>query len=537
MIRGRTAPCDEGVIASVAPVAGCAEQAKPWILAATILGSSMGFIDGAAVNVALPVLQTDLAVSLTAVQWVVNAYTLVSAALTLIGGSAGDRFGRRRIFMMGVVVFALASIACGLASSGAALIVARVVQGFGSTLMIPNSLAIIGASFGIDERGKAIGTWAAVTAGVGAFAPVLGGWLIDTISWRAIFFVNLPVACLTLALSWRYVPSGTGLGATAPLDWRGAALAATGLGLAAFGLVQAGDLGWHHPAVYGSLLVGAVMLTAFIAVEARGAVPMMPLGLFRSRAFSGINLQTLFLYGALGGALFFVPFNLIRLQGYSAALTGAAFLPLPLLMAALSRWSGGLLDRLGARLPLTAGPVVVAAGLALFARAGIGGSYWTDFFPPMVLLGLGMAVSVAPLTTTVMTAVEPRHTGVASGVNNAVADVANLLAVALFGVIALSTFGYALDGDVAGLGLPPDAASALAQAKMALGAAALPDAITGEVRAALATAIADSFLASFRVLMLVAAGLALLAALCAAVTMEPRGRDHVRALRETGSVR
>jgi EmrB/QacA subfamily drug resistance transporter len=497
----------------------------------------MGFIDGAAVNVAVPVLQADLGMSLMSVQWVANAYTLVSAALTLIGGSAGDRFGRRRVFIIGIVVFTLASIACGLAGSGATLISARVVQGLGSTLMIPNSLAIIGASFAVDERGKAIGTWAAVTAGVGALAPVLGGWLIDMISWRAIFFVNVPVALLTLALSWRHVPAETGFGATAPLDWRGAGLAAAGLAAAAFGLVQAGDLGWQHPVVYGSLLVGGVMLAAFIAVEARGAAPMMPLGLFRSRGFSGINLQTLFLYGALGGALFFVPFNLIRLQGYSAALTGAAFLPLPLLMAALSRWSGGLLDRLGARLPLTAGPLLVAVGLALFARAGIDGSYWTDFFPPMTVLGLGMAISVAPLTTTVMTAVDSRHTGIASGVNNAVADVANLLAVALFGVVALSVFGYALDASVAGMNLPLDAGAALARAKMTLGAATLPSEIDGQTRSALETAIAFSFLASFRVLMFVGAGLALLAAFCGALTAEPRDRAGRRALRETGSLR
>ncbi|MGH7124737.1 MAG: MFS transporter, partial [Stellaceae bacterium] len=283
------------MIASVRASEDCAERAKPWILAATILGSSMGFIDLSAVNVALPVLQRDLGASLTSAQWVVNAYTLVSAALTLIGGSAGDRFGRRRVFILGVTIFTAASIACGFASNGTMLIAARVVQGFGSTLMIPNSLAIIGASFGDDERGRAIGTWAGVTSGVGALAPVLGGWLVDAISWRAIFFVNVPVALLTASLTWRHVPADRGTGDAAPLDWLGAALAAGGLGAAAFGLVEAGELGWRHPGVDGALMAGIVLFAAFIAVEGRGRAPMVPLILFRSRVFSGINLQTLLL--------------------------------------------------------------------------------------------------------------------------------------------------------------------------------------------------------------------------------------------------
>lgn len=528
MIGARSAPCGEGVIAASPVAVGCAERAKPWVLAATILGSSMAFVDGAVVNVALPVIQAELRTSLNAAQWVENAYTLVMAALTLIGGSVGDRYGRRRVFMLGILVFALASVGCGLASDSLTLVAARVVQGFGATLMIPNSLAIIGASFGSAERGAAIGTWAAVTSGVTALAPVLGGWLVDAISWRAIFFINLPVALATLFLAWRHVPESGVAGKDAPLDWRGAAVVAAGLGALAFGLIESDTLGWRHPAIVGSVVAGLLLLAAFVAIEARSAAPMMPLSLFRSRAFSGINLQTLLLYGALGGAFFFVPFNLIRLQGYPAALAGAAFLPLPLLLAALSRWSGRISDCLGARLPLTVGPLVVAAGFALFARAGIGGSYWTEFFPPMVVVGLGLAVCVAPLTTTVMTAVTEEQTGMASGVNNAVADVANLLAVALFGALALTVFSRGLDLDLAGMTLLPEVARALDATRTSLGGTALPALAPADMRVALEAAVAASFLGSFRLLMLAAAGLSLLAALVAALTIAPGAPARAR---------
>ncbi len=525
---GRRDPCDSGVIASTPVAGGCPGRSKPWVLAATILGSSMAFIDGAAVGVALPVMQIELAASIVTMQWVVNAYSLFLAALILIGGSGGDRFGRRRTFVIGIAVFAAASIACGLATSAVGLVVARGAQGIGGALMIPNSLAIIGATFDAGERGRAIGTWAGFSAIAGALGPVLGGWLVDAISWRAIFFINVPLALITVFVAVRHMPESHDHGATSKLDWRGAVLAAAALGLGAFGLMQSSVLGWQHPAVFGSLLAAALLLVAFVWAEARHQAPMMPLGLFRSRTFSGVNLLTLLLYGALGGAFFFLPFDLIQVQGYPAMLAGAAFLPFTLVMGVLSRWSGGLLDRFGARRPLIIGPIVAAMGFALLAWAGIGGSYWSNFFPPMAILGLGMAISVAPLTTTVMNAVTQDRAGVASGINNAVAEVATLFAVAVFGVVGLAVFNHVLVGHLSNLNLPPDVTPAVDAIGKALTGATLPDVVQGDYREVLKSVVDSAFVSSFRLLMLIAAALALLGSLCAALTIEsPRESSGV----------
>jgi len=484
----------------------------------------MAILDGSVVNVALPIIGTGLAASITVMQWVVNAYVMVTAALNLIGGSAGDRFGRRRIFAIGIIIFATGSIWCGLAADALDLVVARILQGVGGALMVPNSLALIGATFEAEERGKAIGAWAGATAIAGALGPVLGGWLTDAVSWRAVFFVNLPFAVVALGITWRHIPESREAGAAANLDWRGAVLATSGLSAVTFALIQSSDLGWRHPAVFGSLIAGALLLALFVRAEATSAEPMMPLTLFSSRIFSGINLLTLLLYGALAGAFFFIPFNLIRVQGYSATLAGATFLPFPLILAALSRWSGGLLDRFGARLPLIIGPLIVAFGFALFAWPGVGGTYWLDFFPPMVILGLGMAVSVAPLTTTVMNAVPARNTGAASGINNAVADVAALLAVVLFGVTGLAVFAHALDGHLIGASLSPDLGRIVDTIKDSLAGTSLPTTVPDADRQVLKAAIDASFLVSFRLLMVGAAILALFGALCAALTMGDGGR-------------
>jgi EmrB/QacA subfamily drug resistance transporter len=520
MITLRTAPCDDGVIAATARAGDCAERSKRWVLVATILGSSMSFVDGAGVNVALPAIQSDLGASILAMQWVVNAYSVPLAALILIGGAAGDRFGRRRIFLIGIALFTVGSLCCGLATGAAALVTARAVQGIGGALLIPSNLAIIGATFDTTERGRAIGTWAAASAIAGALGPVLAGFLVDTISWRAIFFVNLPLAAVTSLITLRHVPESR-VASAAPLDLPGAALAACGLGASAFGLIRAGDLGWRHPIVLGGLLCGIVLLALFVRVEARSAAPMVPLTLFRSRSFSGVNLLTLMLYAALTGTFFLLPFALIRLQGYSAVAAGASFLPFTLIMGALSRWSGGLIGRFGARQPLIVGPLVAALGFALFARAGIGGSYWVDVFPPMVILGLGMAISVAPLTTTVLNSVDEAFTGVASGVNNAVAEIAALLAVAIFGAVALAIFDQVLSARLAEVVLSPEASRAAAALGETLAGATLPPSLTGDERHLLEAASSAALLLGFRVLMLAATALAVLGALCAAVMIAP----------------
>jgi EmrB/QacA subfamily drug resistance transporter len=514
----RRGPCDRAVIAATR-AEPCAARTKQFVLAATIIGSGMAFIDGAVVGVALPVIGSDLDASLTRMQWVVNAYVLVSAALTLVGGAMGDRYGRRRVFIAGILVFTAASIACGLAPGAVPLIVARAAQGFGGALMVPNSLAIIGAAFGEREKGRAIGTWAGATAVAGALGPVLGGWLTDVISWRAIFFINVSFAAAAVLIAASSVPESRDPTAAPRLDWAGAGLAAGGLAAFAFALIEASERGWTDPAVEGCAAGGVALLGGYLWVEARVPAPMVPLALFRSRAFSGINLLTLLLYGALGGGFFLLPFDLIRVQSYGAAQAGAAFLPFPLVMVALSRWSGGLLDRFGARPPLVAGPLITAAGLALFALTGVGGSYWIDVLPPMLVMGFGMAVSVAPLTAAVMSAVPEHQIGIASGVNNAVADIASLLAVAAFGAAALALFGQALDERLASLGSSPELAAAVAAIKRTLAGTDLPASLPADTRAALQSAIATAFATTFRVLMLSAAGLALLAALTARATI------------------
>lgn len=493
------------------------------MLATTILGSSMAFIDGSVVNVALPAIQSDLDSSVTGAQWVINAYMLMLTALILAGGAAGDRFGRRKIFVIGVTVFAVASVACGIARGAGMLIAARTLQGIGGALLVPSSLAIISANFAEGERGRAIGTWAGFSALTMALGPVLGGWLVDVWSWRLIFFVNVPVAAAALLLS-RRIPESRDE-SDGPVDWRGALLAVAGLGAIVEGVTAASLIDWRQPAVFGSLLGGLLILALFLRHEARTSGPMVPLELFRSRAFAGANAVTFLLYFALGGAMFFLPFNLIRIQHYSAALAGAAFLPFTLLMGLLSRWSGGLADRYGARLPLTVGPLIVGAGFALLARPGIGGSYWTTFLPPMAVLGLGMAVSVAPLTTTVMAAVPEAHAGTASGINNAVARLAGLLAVAVLGALAVAVFGRSLGGRLAVLKPPASVREAVLREVPRLAEARVPPE-AGEFRAAVEAALAHSFVASYRMVMLVAAGLAALSALCAWMTVA--GREDLR---------
>ena len=493
----------------------CRPAARPWVLAATILASSMVFIDGTVVNVALPALQRQFSASASDLQWVVEAYALLLAALLLVGGSAGDHFGRRRVFMLGVLLFAAASAWCGLAGDMRQLILARAFQGVGGALLVPGSLALISASFPEQARGRAIGTWSGYTAITAAVGPLLGGYLIDHVSWRLAFLINLPLALVVLGLTLSYVPESRDRSAAPGLDWGGALLASTGLGCLVYGLIESPASGWLAPAVLGPLVAGVLLLAGFIGLERSHPAPMLPLQLFHSRDFSGANLLTLLLYAALGGGLYFFPLNLIQVQGYSAVAAGAALLPFVLLMFALSRWSGGLVDRYGARLPLMIGPTITACGFAGLALPGVGGSYWTTYFPAVLVLGLGMAVTVAPLTTTVMNALDSQLAGAASGINNAVSRVAGLLAIAVLGIVMQLGFDARLGPELAARGIGPALAAPMLAQKGKLAATAVPPQASPAQQRVLQQAVGAAYVAGFRRVMLWSALLALGSALCA----------------------
>ena len=471
MINSKAQPCAAEVIRSTRGTSACPRRDKSWVLAAAVLGSTMAFVDESVVNVALPTIEADLGTTLAAMQWVINAYTLCMSALLLIGGAAADRFGRRVVFLIGIVSFTLASIACGCAPDIGSLIAARAIQGVAAALLIPCSLAIIGAAFDEQERGAAIGIWSGASALAAGAGPLLGGWLIDHLSWRAIFLINPLIAIPTLWIAVRRLPESADPTAHAGLDWRGAVLAFAGLGSLIYGLIAASRLGWLDVTVAGSLTAGALLLMGLVLEERRSRAPMMPLRLFGSRSFSGVNLLTLFLYGALGGAFFFLPFLLIQAHGFSATAAGAVYLPFTLVLAVLSRWSGGLVDRFGARRPLIIGPLIAAVGFVLLALVSGEQRYWV-YLGPMILLGFGMAITVAPLTTTVINSVKEHETGVASGINNVVAAVASLLVIAVLGTLVA-------DSPVVTARVVMSTAAALALASAA--AAALTIGVTAQV--------------------------------------------------------
>lgn len=486
-----------------------------WVLAATILASGMAFIDGTVVNVALPFLQASLNTTAIGIQWVVEAYALFLSALLLVGGSLGDRYGRRLIFNIGVVVFAIASAACGLAANIEQLIVARAAQGIGGALLVPGSLALISSSFAEDQRGKAIGTWSGFSAITTAIGPVLGGWLVEHVSWRAVFFLNLPFALAVILISvWR-VPESREENQPGRLDWHGAALATLGLGAVVYGLIESPRVGFSNPIVLLTLIGGAACLVLFVFHEARTKNPMVPLHLFRSPDFAGANALTLLLYAALGGMMFFFALNLIQVQGYSATAAGAALLPFVVIMFSLSRWSGGLIDRFGARWPLVVGPSIAAVGFALLAVPEVTRNYWSSFFPAVVVLGLGMAVTVAPLTTTVMSSVSEEQAGVASGINNAVSRTAGLLAIAVFGVVILHAFSYKLGVGLNEIGIDEQLKSSVYEQRVKLAGLQAPDTLDAATHERIRKAVADAFVFGFRLIMLISAALALTSALSA----------------------
>ena len=526
MINSVKSPCDEGVLRGKRVHTPSSSSTGVWILVATILGSSMAFIDGSVVNVALPVLQRDLNATSADVQWVVEAYSLFLSALILVGGALGDRIGRRRIYALGVLVFSLSSIWCGLSPNINQLIIARALQGIGGALLVPGSLAIISASFDEQKRGQAIGTWSGFTSVTSVIGPVLGGWLIQVASWRWVFFINVPLAIVVLIIVFWRVPESRHEGVTGGLDWWGALLTTVGLAGVVYGLTEVSALGWGNPVVLLTLAVGIIALIVFLVVEARIRNPMVPLTLFRSSSFSGANLLTFLLYGALGGALYFLPFNLIQVQGYSTAAAGAALAPFALTMFLLSRWTGGLVRRFGAKLPLIIGPVITALGFVIFAIPGVGGSYWMTYFPAVLVMSLGMTITVAPLTTTVMNSVDQEAAGTASGINNAVSRTAGLLAIALFGIIVVGIFSGNLESHLAALSLPAGIHQAISQQSSRLAGIEIPGGMGANVQASIKQAINESFVTAFRVVMLISAGLSVASAVISWIMISGKTADR-----------
>lgn len=452
---------------------------RKWVLPVTILGSSMGFIDGSVVNIALPSMQTSLSGTLATLQWIVNGYMLMLASLILLGGTIGDRYGRRRAFIVGLVIFAIASAACGFATTAGWLVVGRLLQGVGAALLVPASLAIIGAAYPRNERGRAIGTWAAAAGVMTVLGPPLGGWLVDFTGWRSIFFINPPIAAITLMLAVRLPPDDASPSHDR-LDITGSALAVLALGLLSYGLITLGE---------GAVMTGLVAILASIPttlafgmVEARKASPMLPLSLFRDRSFLGANIMTVLLYAALSAALFFLPFLLMRVHGYTATQAGSAMLPFSILIGLGSRWTGGLSDRMGPRPPLVWGALLAAAGYALLGTTGHIPDFWTGYLPGLTLLGAGMTIAIPPLTATVFSSSPEEKSGTASGINNAAARGGGLVAVAAIG--------------------------------LAFGSSDLATTSAGQLESA------------YRLVLWSAAGLSLLSVVCGLMTIPPKRKDE-----------
>jgi EmrB/QacA subfamily drug resistance transporter len=512
-------PCDKARLESFRDVYPCAERDKPWILATAILGSSIAFIEGSVVSLALPNLQSDLGVDAVDVQWIVNVYLLVLGAFTLIGGSLGDRFGLRGIFVLGNAVFAAGALGCAAASSFSVLIASRLVQSAGSALLIPTSLALIGSHFDKAERGRAIGTWAGASALTTALGPVLGGWLVDRWNWPAVFLLVAPLALLTIAFAlWRVPPSPARH--RGPLDFLGALLLAAALGSMIYAIVSSGSA----PLRAVIVLVAAGLGGAFLKRESHFDTPLLPLRLFGSGSFSGANAITLLLYGALSGALYFLPFNLIQVQGYSATEAGAAFLPMTMLLGVGSVLAGDALGKLDARTLLTVGPLVAGAGFAALAVPGVDASYVGGFLPGIVMLGLGLTLSVSPLTTAVLDSVDDEETGVASGVNNTVSRLAGVIAVGALTAAAIAWFSGDLEARLRDAELPPAVVENVVAGASRLAELAPPPQIEASAGSIIRNAISRAYVGTFRWIVIVCAGLSVISSIVAWFSLAGRSR-------------
>ncbi|MET3980076.1 EmrB/QacA subfamily drug resistance transporter [Mucilaginibacter sp. UYP25] len=493
-------------------------KAGKWIMVSSIMASAMAFIDSTALNVILPSLQKSLNASGTDLFWILNAYLLMLAALILMGGSLGDRLGRKKVFMVGIFIFILGSAACGFAPGVTLLIVFRMMQGIGGALMIPGSLSLISSSINPKERGKAIGTWSAFTTVVTMGGPVLGGTFGDAGLWRYIFFINIPIGIIALIILAKNVNEIKDDNSKQGLDFAGAIAIALGLAAVTFGFLRIPAVGLHNWQVYTSLGGGLMLLIAFVFIEKKSKYPMMPLQLFANLTFSGANLLTFFLYAGLGAGMLFLGLNMVQVQGYSQLQSGLTFLPFTVLMITIARFAGALADKHGPRLLLIGGPAAAGAGLLIlsFVKQTAGPSdYWTTFFPGILVFGLGMSFTVAPLTAAVMGSVSDHFSGAASGVNNALTRIANVFANAILGALAVLFFSGALQGQLKNGKLNDKQRRVIEQQSVNLGNAKVPYGFEVKDKAAIEKAYKNSFIAAYGNIMRIAAGLGFLGALMA----------------------
>jgi len=493
-------------------------KAGKWIMASSIMASAMAFIDATALNVVLPSLQKNLNASGTDLFWILNAYLLMLAALILIGGSLGDKLGRKKVFMVGILIFIIGSTACGFAPSVTLLVIFRMLQGIGGALMIPGSLSLISSSINPNERGKAIGTWSAFTTFVTMGGPVLGGAFGDAGLWRYIFFINIPIGIFALTVLAKQVKEIKDEDTKQSLDLAGAVAIALGLAAVTFGFLRIPAVGLSNWQVYTSLITGALLLVAFVVIEKKSKLPMMPLQLFSNLTFSGANLLTFFLYAGLGAGMLFLGLNMVQVQGYSQLQSGLTFLPFTILMITIARFAGALADKHGPRLLLIVGPALAGLGLLIlsFVKQTAGPSaYWTTFFPGIVVFGLGMSFTVAPLTTAVMGSVSDHFSGTASGVNNALTRIANVFANAILGALAVLLFTGALQGEIKNIKLNNKQKQEVIKQSVNLGNAKVPDTLTGQDKITIQTAYKNSFISAYGNIMRISAGLGFLASLMA----------------------
>jgi len=516
------------------PLISAFTSTQKWTLFSTILASSLVFIDSTALNIALPALQKDLGVTGTQLLWVINGYALFLSALLLVGGSLGDLYGRNKVFLIGLGLFSLSSLVCGISQTPLQLILARAFQGIGGALLTPGSLSILSAQFSSESRGKAIGLWSTFSALTAVFGPVLGGWLAGMGLWRVIFFMNVPLSLAVLVSMLLKVPETKNPDAK-KLDVWGALLVTLGLAGITYGFIESPKVGFANPLIMASILIGGLGLISFVVVEKYSSRPMMPLELFKSSTFTGGNLLTFFVYGALGGAMFFVPINLITIQGYSEVKVGLAMLPFIIFIASISPVMGNYVDRNGVRTPLIVGPIITSIGFYMFSTYGITSGpadYWQTFFISFVLLGIGMGITVAPLTTAVMGAVSENNSGIASGINNTVARAAGVLAIALIGAFVLFSFKESIEEGIGLLDMADELKIEIMLEAANFSAAKVPVGLTGNNVGLVEQLLKDSFIGAFNRAVYIASMLTFLGALMAFIFIKPKNMIKEAELRD-----